>query len=175
MTFDSLSQTRSEADAQALLDAVAAQLRAKGERMSAPRRAVLTALATTEGHLSTEEIAAAVAEIAPKVHRTSVYRALAALSELGVVQHVHLGHGATAYHLTDDHGPHLHAQCRQCGQIIDLPADLLVGVADRMGALHGFELDATHVALSGLCSACAELGGPTTHRHGGSPIATKLH
>lgn len=175
MTFDSLSQARSEADAQALLDAVAAQLRAKGERMSAPRRAVLTALATTEGHLSTEEISTAVAEIAPKVHRTSVYRALAALSDLGVVQHVHLGHGATAYHLTDDHGPHLHAQCRQCGHIIDLPGDLLVAVADRMGALHGFELDATHVALSGLCSTCARDGGPTEHRHGGSPIATKLH
>lgn len=160
-------------DAQALLASVAAQLRAKGERMSAPRRAVLTALATTAGHLSTEEIAAAVADIAPQVHRTSVYRALAALSELGVVQHVHLGHGATAYHLTGARGPHLHAQCRHCGRIIDLPADLLVGVADRMGALHGFELDATHVALSGLCADCAaDANPPEKHHHKHSPIAT---
>ena len=176
MTSDALSQTRSPADAQLLLDSVAAQLRAKGERMSAPRRAVLTALATTAGHLSTDEVAAAVAQIAPKVHRTSVYRALAALSELGVVQHVHLGHGATAYHLTGDLGPHLHAQCRQCGSIIDLPPDLLVGVAERMGALHGFELDATHVALSGLCARCA--AGESSivhHHHTHSPIATKLH
>lgn len=159
-------------DAQGLLAAVADQLRAKGERMSAPRRAVLTALATTAGHLSTEEIAAAVADIAPQVHRTSVYRALAALSELGVVQHVHLGHGATAYHLTGARGPHLHAQCRQCGRIIDLPADLLVGVADRMGALHGFELDATHVALSGLCADCAAESNSEQHHHKHSPIAT---
>jgi Fe2+ or Zn2+ uptake regulation protein len=160
-------------DGTALLDSVAALLRAKGERMTAPRRAVLTALSQSAGHLSMEEVVAAVAEAAPSVHRASVYRTLVALSDLGVVQHVHLGHGATAYHLTGADGPHLHAQCRRCGAIQDLPNDLLSEVARRMGAAHGFELDATHVALSGLCAACAAEndGEPAeaitpTHRHG---------
>lgn len=149
-------------------------LRAKGERMTAPRRAVLTALAQTHGHLSMEEVATAVFGIAPQVHRTSVYRTLIALSDLGVVQHVHLGHGATAYHLAGVGGPHLHAQCRRCGRILDLPSDLLTEVASRMGALHGFELDATHVALSGLCAQCASAGLQTeAHQH--SHIATHLH
>jgi Fur family transcriptional regulator, ferric uptake regulator len=138
-------------------------LRAKGERMTAPRRAVLTALAQTSGHLTMEEVVAAVDQIAPQVHRTSVYRTLAALCDLGVVQHVHLGHGATAYHLTGAGGPHLHAQCRECGRIMDLPTDLLTEVARRMGELHGFELDATHVALSGLCLDCARQVNPHTH------------
>jgi Fe2+ or Zn2+ uptake regulation protein len=155
----------------ALLDAVAALLRSKGERMTAPRRAVLTALSSSSGHLSMEEVVAAVAESAPSVHRASVYRTLVALSELGVVQHVHLGHGATAYHLTGAEGPHLHAQCRRCGAIQDLPNDLLSEVARRMGAVHGFELDATHVALSGLCAECAAAGDedvmelPQRHGH----------
>lgn len=156
------------------MDSVAALLRAKGERMTAPRRAVLAALSGSAGHLSLEEVVAAVADTAPSVHRASVYRTLVALSDLGVVQHVHLGHGATAYHLVGADGPHLHAQCRRCGAIQDLPNDLLSEVARRMGATHSFELDATHVALSGLCAECAALETdddhaeplPADHRHG---------
>jgi Fur family transcriptional regulator, ferric uptake regulator len=165
------------AGVEALLESVAVSLRAKGERMTVPRRAVLTALAGTAEHLSMDEIATVVADIASHVHRTSVYRALIALSDLGVVQHVHLGHGATAYHLAGVNGPHLHAQCRSCGRIIDLPSDLLTEVATRLGEFHGFELDATHVALSGLCEICAAASGDqwrevhSNHSH----IATHLH
>lgn len=155
---------------------VATSLRAKGERMTAPRRAVLVALATNRGHLTMEEVVAEVAQFAPQVHRTSVYRALLALSDLGVVQHLHLGHGATTYHLVDADGGHLHAQCRDCGRIVDLPGDLLTEVALRMGALAGFELDATHVALSGRCQDCRD-HLQEAHHHGSrhSPIATRLH
>ncbi len=159
-----------------LIDRVAATLRSKGERMTEPRRAVLIALATTEGHLTMEEVVAEVARFAPQVHRTSVYRALVALSDLGVVQHVHSSHSATAYHLTDESGGHLHAQCRECGRIFDLPGDLLTEVAIRMGVLEGFELDATHIALSGRCHDCRALPDdgdhPASHH---SPTATRLH
>lgn len=146
-----------------LLAAVAAMLRGKGERMTTPRRAVLTALAEHPGHHTMEEVAALVAVDAPGVHRTSVYRTLVALSGLGVVQHVHLGHGATAYHLTGDDGPHLHAQCRKCGRICDLPSDLLADVAGRLEVEIGFTLDATHVALSGVCVDCS--GAPSHPYH----------
>ncbi|MCG2805103.1 Fur family transcriptional regulator [Propionicimonas sp.] len=164
-------------DAEALLASVASLLRAKGERMTTPRRAVLTALAHTSGHLTMDEVGAAVADIAPQVHRASVYRTLVALSDLGVVQHVHLGHGATAYHLTGSEGPHLHAQCRRCGRIQDLPTDLLSEVARRMGTVHDFELDATHVALSGLCADCTTADrSELLEKHGHpSHIATHLH
>jgi Fur family transcriptional regulator, ferric uptake regulator len=163
--------------AEALLSRVATMLRSKGERMTTPRRAVVTVLAQTGGHLTMEEVSSAVAEIAPQVHRASVYRTLVALCDLGVVQHIHLGHGATAYHLTGDAGPHLHAQCRSCGRIQDLPTDLLTEVARRMGVAHDFELDATHVALSGLCAECAAADRRQSREsHGHSAhIATHLH
>lgn len=133
---------------------VAAILRARGERMTGPRRVVLTALACSSEHLGAEAVIEAVAELDPTVHRTSVYRTLEALSHLGVVQHVHAGHGHTTYHLVGDRGPHLHAQCRVCGVVSDLPADLLDAVAGRLVRQHGFVLDAGHVALSGTCRGC---------------------
>lgn len=137
---------------EAAVDRTTRLLRARGERMTGPRRAVVTALASTGGHLGAEAILDAVAAIDPGVHRASVFRALGTLSAAGVLDHVHEGHGGTVYHLRDT--PHLHAQCRSCGSIIDVRADLLDGVARDLDREYGFGLDAEHVALSGVCERC---------------------
>jgi Fe2+ or Zn2+ uptake regulation protein len=143
-------------DPERLMAEVGARLRARGERMTQPRRTVLTVLARNGGHLSAEEVVAAVAAVDASVHRASVYRTLEALSELGVVQHLHVGHGGTAYHLVIGPGPHPHAQCRVCGAVHDLPGDLLDDVAAVLSERYRFRLDAGHVALSGVCATCAE-------------------
>lgn len=129
-------------------------LRARGERMTGPRRAVLTVLAERGDHLSADAVLDGVTRHDPGVHRASVYRTLDALSELGVVQHVHVGRGGTAYHLVRKGGRHLHAHCRVCGHVQDLPPDLLDGVAATLSGRYGFALDAGHVALSGTCKKC---------------------
>jgi Fur family ferric uptake transcriptional regulator len=101
-----------------------------------------------------------VAEDEPSVHRASVYRALEMLTNVEVVAHVHLGHGGTAYHLATPHqSAHLHAQCDQCGQVIDLPGDALEVASADISRRTGFQLDPRHVALSGRCAECA----PSAH------------
>jgi len=142
------------AGTQALLHAVAHRFRLRGERMTRPRRAVLTVLARDGGHLSADAIYTGVAALDPAVHRASVYRTLEALSELGIVQHLHGTHGGAAYHLIGTPGAHVHGQCGACGVVVDLPADLLDDVAARVATEAGFLLDPTHVALSGTCAAC---------------------
>lgn len=135
------------------------RLRAAGLHLTGPRRAVLAVLSSQEGHLSAEHVVAAVARTDPGVHRASVYRALEALTDAGLVQHVHLGHGATAYHLADRAGEHLHLQCGSCGAVVDAPVQLLATVRRRLLREHGFALDAAHVALSGRCRACRDAAG----------------
>lgn len=130
------------------------RLRAAGLHLTGPRRAVLAVLGVEPGHLSAERVVAAVAVAAPGVHRASVYRALEALTDAGIVQHVHLGHGATAYHLADDEGEHLHLQCAACGAVLDAPVAVLGPVRRRLLRDQGFVLDAAHVALSGTCRSC---------------------
>lgn len=144
------------AAAEAMIGEVAGLLRSRGERMTAPRRAVLRVLAEHGGHLAADAVVTMVAQRDPGVHRATVYRTLEALSELGVIQHVHVGHGGTAYHLVRPGERHLHAQCRGCGAVYDLPFDLLAGVAETLRRSHAFVLDADHVALSGLCEQCQE-------------------
>ena len=75
-------------------DAAFAIVRREGLRLSAARRSVLKALFAAKGPITAEEIAAGT-----ELELTSVYRNLEAFEEIGLVRHVHLGHGAGRYAL----------------------------------------------------------------------------
>lgn len=140
--------------------AVRTLLRERGLRVTEPRIAVIEALARLRGHPTADDVAAVVKE--QGVHLATVYRTLETLAGAGVLTHVHLDTGVTAYHLAD---AHLHARCHSCGTVVDLPADLLADVAERMRDLTGFQLDASHIALSGSCRACVSAHEGSGHQH----------
>lgn len=146
------------------MSTLAQRLHERGERLTGPRRVVMHALMRAPGHHGLEEIVELVHDIDPTVHRASVHRSLDMLCELGLVQHVHLGHGATAYHLVSDEG-HAHAQCRVCGAVIDLPAELFTSLQAAVASSSGFQLDARHVALSGTCQDCAAASDDAPAQH----------
>jgi Fur family transcriptional regulator, ferric uptake regulator len=129
------------------------ELRRRGGRVTTPRRAVLDVLLEHRDHITADEVAAAVQERHPEVHLSTVYRALDAFEQLGVVTHVHLGHGRAIYHLTDE--IHHHAVCEACGDVVELPADVFDDLQRRLQREHGFRADAHHFALVGQCARCA--------------------
>ena len=136
----------------------AAVLRSAGLRATAPRIAVLRVLLDAkDAHLSADEVLERIALEDVAIHRATVYRTLEQLRAEGLLAHVHLDRGVAAYHLTDaGRGrAHLHAQCSECGAVVDLPPDALGRSAARVRAATGFELDLSHVALSGRCAGCA--------------------
>jgi Fur family ferric uptake transcriptional regulator len=141
-------------------------LRAAGQRVTKPRIALLSCVIAARGeHLSADALIEQVADSDPPIHRATVYRTLDGLTTAGLLRHVHLDRGLTAYHLVDGRGPtssghhhraeHLHAQCSKCGKVTDLPAHVLGETAERIRRVSGFRLDASHVALSGVCKDCA--------------------
>lgn len=127
-------------------------LRARGDRITAARRAVVEALLAGDHHVTADEIVARVSSDHPEVHRATVYRTLDRLGEVGVITHVHLGHGPSTFHLNDR--PHHHAVCSTCGTVVEVPLAALDDLAARLRAEHGFELSAQHFALSGHCRSC---------------------
>jgi len=135
-----------------VIDEGLARLRERGLRVTTARRAVLAALLDADGHLRAEDLAAVVQDRHPDIHLSTVYRALETFEEVGLVTHVHLGHGPSTYHLSDQ--LHHHAVCESCGAVIELPDDVLDAVATRVRAEFGFEVDARHFALAGRCSVC---------------------
>ncbi len=145
------------------MDTAVRALRLRGERVTDARLAVLEALVTLPDHPTAEDVVAAVEAGPSDVHRATVYRTLETLSSLHIVTHVHVGHGGTAYHLQDV--AHLHAQCHDCGSVVDVPDDVLDDVRRTLLDVAGFEMDPSHVALSGRCAACR--AGETAEPTGG--------
>ncbi|HUW02763.1 MAG TPA: transcriptional repressor [Acidimicrobiales bacterium] len=136
------------------VDDVLARVREAGGRVTSTKRAVVTVVSSNaDAHLTAEQIAEQVLRNLPDSHISTVYRILHELEDLGIVRHVHLGHGPSTYHLAADH--HHHAVCESCGVVVELPSDLYDDVAARISADHGFELDVPHFALAGRCRSCA--------------------
>lgn len=134
----------------------ATRLRERGERVTPARLAVVEVLAATEEHLSAEQIGERAEQLRPGIHRATVYRALEALGELGLVTHVHLGRAGTTYHLAGDLvARHLHLRCGACGKVVDVAADILDPVRRKLQRDLGFRLAPEQVALLGTCSDCA--------------------
>ena len=79
-------------------EAVAA-VRARGLRLSTPRRIVIEALFASPDPVSAEGIAGGLGGRLPKSDLTSVYRNLEVLEQLGLVRHVHFGHAPGLYAL----------------------------------------------------------------------------
>lgn len=132
-------------------------LRAKGGRLTPARRSIVTALLQADTHVTAEELAGAVQAQLPDVHLSTIYRTLERLEDLGVIEHVHLGHGRAVYHLSDER--HQHLVCDQCGWVTAVPPGLLDDVAQTVKRRHGFVLDPSHFSLGGLCKDCAASPG----------------
>lgn len=138
------------------LEGLINELRARGGRVTGARRALLSALLSADGHLTADELATRVQAALPDVHLSTVYRCLDTLEQLGLVDHVHLGHGRAVYHLTDD--PHQHLVCEVCGAVIEVPDSTFAELSRQLRDNHGFALRPNHFAVLGRCSAC--IGAP---------------
>jgi Fur family ferric uptake transcriptional regulator len=136
-------------------------LRARGLRVSAARRLVLEALYASEGPVSAEEIAGGLHGRLPLPDLASVYRNLDTLETVGLVQHVHLGHGPGLYALAGRHRGW--AVCEACGACVTLDAAAAADVREAVERATGFEAHFSHFPIVGVCAACSQEG--TGHAH----------
>lgn len=143
------------------IDEERAQLREtlhrQGMRMTPQRQLVLDALLEL-AHATPEQVCQHVQRSTPTVNITTIYRTLELLEGLGIVRHTHLGHGAPNYSVHEHQ--HVHLVCHRCGAVAEAPNDVMSDLAGTLRATHGFALDASHLALSGLCRPCSTQEGP---------------
>jgi Fur family ferric uptake transcriptional regulator len=133
--------------------AAARALRGRGLRLSAARRVVLSALFGSDRPLSAEEIAAGANGAVPPSDLGSVYRNLETLEALGLVRHVHLGHGPGRY--APAGRQHELAACERCGACAVVPAATADAIRAAVRDATGFVPRFDHSPLAGLCPACA--------------------
>jgi Fur family ferric uptake transcriptional regulator len=129
--------------------AAAAALRDRGLRVSTARRELLAALYGAERPLSAEELAGD-GDVA------SAYRNLEVLEEVGLVRHVHLGHGPGLYHPADREREFV--VCESCGAVRAVAPAQFDGVRAAVLDAVGYRARFTHFPLAGLCPDCAAKG-----------------
>lgn len=135
------------------------RLRVSGGRVTHPRRLVIEAMVTSPSHhMTASEVVAAVRANDPEFYESTVYRTLDRLLALGVVERVQLGSGAGVFHLSNR--PHHHLVCERCGAVVEIPADLLDDLAERVHQDYGFSLRPMASTLAGLCTTCQASQAP---------------
>ncbi len=135
------------------LDELLAHVRSGGRRVTVAKRTVARVLLATTGHARADDVISEVRALAPDVSASTVYRILDEFEDLGLVVHAHLGSGAAVYHLA---GPvHGHLVCNVCHATTEVPSAVFDALAQELQREYGFTLDRHHVALSGVCAACA--------------------
>ena len=144
------------ADASAWAERAFRVLAARGHRAGGARAAVIERLADSGGCLTAQDLTEQLRGGPRPVGLASVYRALAALEQAGLVHAADLGSGERRYELVHDDGTHHHhVVCDSCGRMVAFsdPAleQAIAGVAERLGA----SIDAHDVVLHGECRQCA--------------------
>jgi Fur family ferric uptake transcriptional regulator len=133
------------------LDAAIAAMRASGLRVSAARRLVLEALFTADSPVTAEEIADGIGGRIPVSDLGSTYRNLETLEEIGLVRHVHLGHGPGRY----APAAREYLVCESCGTVIGVAPRALDDVRDAVRKAFAFEASFAHFPIVGRCGSCA--------------------
>ena len=132
--------------------AVLGRLRASGGRATSARRILLRSLFSNPRHRTAEQLAVEVQAEAPDVHLSTVYRYLDELERIGVVSHVHLGHGPASYHVAP--ATHGHLVCEECGAVIEVDDAEFGSLSRQLLDVHDFAVDPHHFAMLGRCANC---------------------
>ena len=147
------------------LESAVALMRERGLRVSAARRLVVEALLAADGPMSAEQISEGIGGRVPSSDIGSVYRNLQALEDIGVVRHVHLGHGPGLHALAVT-GEREYLTCERCADYRAVAPEELDAVREMIERQFGYRASFIHFPIVGLCSNCAEAvrGGPRSRR-----------
>jgi Fur family peroxide stress response transcriptional regulator len=131
--------------------AIKESFRRQGVRCTAQRYAILEYLINHPVHPTAEEIHRAINKRDPRASLATVYKALHALAESGLIRELNLGSGAARFEYAI--ARHHHFVCAACGRAEDIPWFDIPGepLRDAVGArlVTGCEL-----VVRGACERC---------------------
>lgn len=139
-----------------LTEALQSQLRARGYRLTKPRRAVLETLVAEPTHLRPEELYTQARRRYRKLGIVTVYRTVTLLEQLGLVQRVHLDSTrCQSFALVRSaQGHHHQLVCRDCGRVEEFSDCALEGTLEGLQKRTGFSIETHHLEVIGQCPEC---------------------
>ena len=123
------------------------RIREHGGRVTRAKRTIAELLFQSDGPLTAEDVAEQTDE-----EQSVVYRALGQFEELGIVEHVHAGHGPAVYRRRGLST--VPVTCTGCGVTVELAVGDTTDFTRRVAEQTGFAVDLVHFPLTGRCEDC---------------------
>jgi Fur family peroxide stress response transcriptional regulator len=149
-------------DIQTRLDEFETLCRQQRLPLTVQRRDIFKALLERDDHPTADQLYESLADRIAGLSRTTVYRVLGLLVEMGVVRRLH-GSG-TAVRFDGRVRQHHHLICKQCDKIIDVCDAVLDELPLSRPGTEGFEIDDFSIHFTGTCAECRNLKAQSDKR-----------
>ena len=131
-------------------------LRGAGLRLTSQRRLILQVLEESSVHLDADALYDRVKAHDPDVSLATVYRTLAVLREIGLVEEHRLGEDHGHYEAVRQE-PHYHFTCLRCGKVIEFDTPLVAQVEQELCEQEDVLVTNTQLLVSGYCTRCKDV------------------
>jgi Fur family transcriptional regulator, ferric uptake regulator len=130
------------------------RLRSGGKKLTKARKAILAVLEQSSLPITAADVHARLVKAHAEADLVTVYRNLAMLQELGLVNAVGFHEGQMRYEVLHGRVHHHHIQCRGCGKIIDLMLCPLKKLTKLIEEQTKFSVDGHALEFFGWCPQC---------------------
>lgn len=131
------------------------------KRNTIQRSLILKAVNELRCHATADEIYEAVIKEHPNISRTTVYRNLNLLSDMGEIRKIEIPGGADCF----DHRchNHCHVRCEQCGRLFDVDMEYITGLEQNIRNTQGFDFTGYDILFRGICPECKKASAQRSH------------
>ena len=140
------------------LDELAARCRAGGVPLTNQRRVVLQDLAGRRDHPTADQLFETVTARYPGISRTTVYRVLETLVQLGIARKISIPEAVARFDA--DIRRHHHLVCSVCHGVADFTSEELERLALPPEIGEGFMVSDYSLTVTGLCRRCRSAASP---------------
>jgi Fur family peroxide stress response transcriptional regulator len=128
--------------------------RSRGVALTVQRRVVFQAVLERDDHPTADQVLEMVKDRVPGISRTTVYRVLDTLADMGVIRRLH--HAGVSSRFDGKMHRHHHLICKKCLKVTDLDDRMLNRIRVSHVKSEGFKIEDFSVHLIGLCQACRQ-------------------
>ena len=128
----------------------------QGLRLTSQRRLIFSILESAETHLNAKQLLEQARKVDPGIDQVTIYRNLAVLKKLGVVDELDLLHlrGDEHYYEAKQTRAHSHVACLECGKVFEYYTPAMKRMKQELEREVGFEVSFSRIEIGGYCSDC---------------------
>lgn len=132
------------------------QLMARGVRITAQRRILVGIMQESPRHLDAAMLWEVARQKDPEIDRATVYRTIALLKKLGLIDELDLMHleGEKHYYEPKTSRDHCHMACFRCGAIMEYASESFERLKAEIARESGFQIRVVRLEVGGVCERC---------------------